>query len=434
MFQEIYGNWYQYQYPGDWSIRGEIVPPDMLVYFWSPGGRSRCENEGNRVRETGAVFFRDRYVFGTWHHPAGNGDSYTSFEYEGVIMVCGVIFIYDHTVSQIKTNQRSIFGSAASIQKVFVARIVSVNMPDERITFFCPRCKAPNPGKNQFCTECGALLHDSPPIASLPENPPGTPNIPATPKNRNGIILAVAVIAVIAIVIIGGIILVNGNLPKNGNPDTLQVPQQPAGTAPQPTGQQTVQASRVLTPVATGTSALSYARSTASLSHGVTITVPSDWEKDEVSGTSLRDYGRVTTNIANFYSPDITPERAHLAQPNIDKSRYSSLSIDVDQSPVTDFENYFNLATIALQKYHGSIDITKHDTLLKISRTATFSGYKSYQLDFDSETMRGTYIFTNVEGTIYIFAFRNPSPYSKEVREMYDSIQIEQPSSANKRW
>jgi hypothetical protein len=62
--------------------------------------------------------------------------------------------------------------------------------------------------------------------------------------------------------------------------------------------------------------------------------------------------------------------------------------------------------------------------VLRISVTDTFPGYKSYELDFDTKDMRGKYIFTNVHGTIYIFSFRNPSPYSKEVENIYKSIII----------
>lgn len=178
-------------------------------------------------------------------------------------------------------------------------------------------------------------------------------------------------------------------------------------------------------PVATSTQALT---TTVSLSNGVvTITYPSDWEREVTSETSLRDYGRITTNIANFFSPVITPERASIAQPNVDKSKYTTLSIDVDPEPVSDFERYFNLAVLDLQKQYGHIDITKHNYQLKIS------GYKAYRLDFDTATnMRGLYIFTDVDGTVYIFAFKNPSPYSAETEEMYKSIKIISPVSTQK--
>ncbi len=143
----------------------------------------------------------------------------------------------------------------------------------------------------------------------------------------------------------------------------------------------------------------------------------------------MRDYGRVTTNIANFFSPDISRERTLPVYQNLDTSKYTTLSIDVDPNPVTDFENYFNQATLALQNTYGRIVITKHNYQLKISPTDSFEGYRSYQMDFDTDKMRATYIFTNVDGTVYIFAFKNPSPYSAEVMDMYKSISIVPPVS-----
>jgi hypothetical protein len=172
---------------------------------------------------------------------------------------------------------------------------------------------------------------------------------------------------------------------------------------------------------------------TASLSDGITITYPADWEKEELSSLALRDYGRTTTNIANFYSPDITQARKASDGPNPDTSTYTILSIDVDPSPVTDFEQYFNLVTLALQNSYGSITITKHNYQLKVSPTDTFEGYRSYQMDFDTKTMRASYIFTNVDGMIYIFAFRNPSPYSDEVQDMVKSIDISPPAELKHR-
>lgn len=165
---------------------------------------------------------------------------------------------------------------------------------------------------------------------------------------------------------------------------------------------------------------------TAVLGHGVTISYPVDWRKEEKDVKVLRDYGRNVINIASFYSPDIRSDRAYAAAPNPDKAKYTSLSIDVDPVPVPDFERYFNLATLAVQNKYASTQITRRDVVLRISITNTNpAGYKSYELDFDTPTMRGKYIFTNVNGNIYIFAFRNPSPYSKEVEDIYKSIIIE---------
>jgi hypothetical protein len=166
----------------------------------------------------------------------------------------------------------------------------------------------------------------------------------------------------------------------------------------------------------------------ANLAEGVTIIYPVDWQKEEFPESSLpalRDYGRTTVNIANLYSPDITTERQIQAGANPDASTYTTLSIDVDPTPVSDFEQYFNLVTLALQKSYGSITITKHNYQLDISKTDTNpDGYDAYQMDFDTKTLRGKYIFVDVDGMVYIFAFRNPSPYSSEVEEMYKSVVI----------
>lgn len=165
---------------------------------------------------------------------------------------------------------------------------------------------------------------------------------------------------------------------------------------------------------------------TADLAHGITISYPVDWRKEETDVKILRDYGRNVINIANFYSPDIRSDRAFAAAPNPDKSKNTILSIDVDPAPVADFERYFNLATLAVQNRYQSVEITKRNVVLRLSITNTFSaGYKTYELDFDTPDRRGRYLFANVDGTIYIFAFRNPSPYSKEIEDIYKSIVIE---------
>lgn len=205
------------------------------------------------------------------------------------------------------------------------------------------------------------------------------------------------------------------------SPNTPASPSQPASAAPVPTDQKA--------PAVTISSLPAIV--TTTLSNGVTMSYPGDWQKEVTSETSMRDYGRVTTNIANFYSPDISPARTLSLYQNHDTSRYTTLSVDVDPTPVADFENYFNLATLALQNQYGQIVITKHNYQLKISSADDFLGYPAYQIDFDTARMRGTYIFTNVDGTIYIFAFKNPSPYSAEVLDMYKSIRIVPQGSAS---
>jgi hypothetical protein len=156
----------------------------------------------------------------------------------------------------------------------------------------------------------------------------------------------------------------------------------------------------------------------ASLPYGVTITYPSDWERQNILTTGVRDYGQNTLNIANFFSPDeITG----------DPLSYNSLSIDVDQNVQTDFDTYFNQATLAVGKTYGT-QMEAHSYSLKIG------GYDSYELDFQTSDVKGTYIFTNAGGSMYIFAFKGPtkplavSAFATEKVDMYKSIQLNPPA------
>jgi hypothetical protein len=161
--------------------------------------------------------------------------------------------------------------------------------------------------------------------------------------------------------------------------------------------------------------------------YGITMYYPNDWKKEELYEIGLRDYGKETINIANFISPDITGPRVLEAGSNPDPSSYTMLSIDIDPNYTEDFEQYFNLVCLAIQKYYGTIKITRHNFQNSISVTDASHGYKCYQLDFDTQNMRASYTFSYVDGTMYIFVFKNPSPYSKEVLDMYQSIRIVPP-------
>jgi hypothetical protein len=159
---------------------------------------------------------------------------------------------------------------------------------------------------------------------------------------------------------------------------------------------------------------------TASLPYGVTITVPADWTRQDVLASGPRDYGTTTVNIANFYSPVAIPG---------DPSSYTVLSVDVDQNPGADFEKYFNNATLAVDKTYGvPIQIEAH------SYTITISGYKSYELDFQTAGVKGTYIFTSTENGMYIFAFRVPNDppavqaFQGAIVDIYKSIRINPPA------
>jgi hypothetical protein len=158
----------------------------------------------------------------------------------------------------------------------------------------------------------------------------------------------------------------------------------------------------------------------ASLPYGVTISVPADWTRQDIITSGTRDYGTTTVNIANFYSPNAITG---------DPASYTSLSIDVDQNPGTDFEKYFNNATLAVGKTYGvPTQIEAH------SYTIPISGYKSYELDFQTEMVKGTYIFTSTENGMYIFAFKVPNKqravraFQAAVVDIYQSISIHPPT------
>jgi hypothetical protein len=136
------------------------------------------------------------------------------------------------------------------------------------------------------------------------------------------------------------------------------------------------------------------------------------------SGT--RDYGTTTLSIANFYSQIAIPG---------DQASYTSLSVDVDQNPGTDVEKYFNNATLAITKAYGDpTRVSAH------SYTVMISGYKSYELDFQSDEVKGTYFFTSTENGLYIFAFKAPNKpaaveaFQAQITDIYKSIRINPPT------
>lgn len=155
----------------------------------------------------------------------------------------------------------------------------------------------------------------------------------------------------------------------------------------------------------------------ANLPYGVSFSYPGDWERQDVLTSGARDYGQNTMNIANFYSPTEIPG---------DPSSYNSLSIDIDQNVKGDFDTYFNQATLALGKTYGT-QMEAHSYSMKIS------GYNSYELDFQYGNVKGSYIFTNADGSIYIFAFKGPTTkgavdaLNGDKEDMYKSIRLNPP-------
>jgi len=174
------------------------------------------------------------------------------------------------------------------------------------------------------------------------------------------------------------------------------------------------------TPAPVGTSAPVGTHMSSSLPYGVTISVPADWTRQDVLASAVRDYGTTTVNIANFYSPNAISG---------DPASYIALSVDVDQDPGVDFEKYFNNATLAVGKTYGV------PTMIEAhSYTMTISGYKSYELDFQTPDVKGTYLFTSTENGMYIFAFKVPNKslavqaFQNQIVDIYKSIRISPPT------
>jgi hypothetical protein len=142
---------------------------------------------------------------------------------------------------------------------------------------------------------------------------------------------------------------------------------------------------------ATGT-----ASGSATLPYGVSLTVPPDWTREDVLTSDVRDYGTRTIRIAQFTSPVTIPG---------DAASRNTLSVDLDQDPGGDFEVYFNQATLALQKTYGT-QLDSH-SIVK-SSTLRIAGSKSYEVDFQTSEVKGSYIFTSTDKGMYIFAFRGP--------------------------
>jgi hypothetical protein len=156
------------------------------------------------------------------------------------------------------------------------------------------------------------------------------------------------------------------------------------------------------------------------LTHGMTISVPVDWEIKELSDTSLREYGRVTTNFANLFSPTMA------------NGNYMTVSMDVDPETVTDSDRYFNLATVAVQKEYGTIEITHHTQTGSGQTLSACSGCKQYNLEFKTKTVQRWYHFVDVGGIFYVVTINNPNIDYDQVNEMLKSIKISNSVSTQK--
>jgi hypothetical protein len=129
---------------------------------------------------------------------------------------------------------------------------------------------------------------------------------------------------------------------------------------------------------------------------------------------AVRDYGRNTINVVNFFSPG--------------NDSYVTLSVDVDPSTTTDLGKYYNLAVVALQDYYSHWVMTKHDAQLEVSGNLAYSIDYQVPLDDNINSGYGHQVYTIVQGTPYIFSYEgaNISPtndvYAAHLGEAEDMI------------
>jgi len=158
--------------------------------------------------------------------------------------------------------------------------------------------------------------------------------------------------------------------------------------------------------------------------YGLTIRYPETWTYDEPGQLALRDYGRTTLNIVNFYTPS--------------SRGYSVFSVDIDSPPGIEIEDYFNKAVLSHQEYYGSgWDITKHNY------QAGISGWPGYRLDYMIESKAhadnelGIQVYVYVGNTPYIFTFKGPEANYKnhlgEALEMMKQTEITSAAGSTKR-
>ncbi|ABS56361.1 hypothetical protein Mboo_1846 [Methanoregula boonei 6A8] len=121
----------------------------------------------------------------------------------------------------------------------------------------------------------------------------------------------------------------------------------------------------------------------------LTMDYPAGWVYNQPGNFTMEDYGKMTRNIANFYSPNAT------------QVTYRTFSVDVDPSPGSDLEDYFNHATVALGKTYDPLTVTRHDAMY------TVSGYRAYRLDFTKpDNTNEIVVFTITPDNVgYIFTY-----------------------------
>lgn len=222
-----------------------------------------------------------------------------------------------------------------------------------------------------------------------------------TAMNKKSLYLGSCVVSLLIVCLfLGGCV-------SSSSPQTSATPSSstPVSTPVETTAPVTI----VTTPVAAATTP---AWSTYTNSqYGITLSYPGTWEVQEPDTLAIRDYGRSTINIANFYSPG--------------KDTYAVFSVDIDPAASSDLEAYYNSAVLALQAYYPHWSMTKHNPQLKVS------DYKAYRIDYKVEhedSIKYDYayqVYTIADKTPYIFTYQvqNIPPSDETYNEYLDESQ-----------
>jgi len=150
------------------------------------------------------------------------------------------------------------------------------------------------------------------------------------------------------------------------------------------------------------------------------MSYPADWQVQEIEPVNcwaLRDYGKSTCNIVNFFSP------------NAADGTYHTFSIDVDTPTTSTPENYFNQATGALENSYPGLQVVKTYFQLKIS------GNNAYELSFrkgnyDNSPPAVEVITFTGNNVPYIFTYN--SLEDPVFQQMLKSVQITTVSDTTK--
>jgi hypothetical protein len=222
-------------------------------------------------------------------------------------------------------------------------------------------------------------------------------------KTTKSFFLSVCIALVLA-----GIVLAAGCV-SNTAPVKSEVP-----ASPTPTSEvvfQTPEMTVVQTKVATTSTTVP--TKSVSLANGMTLSYPANWEMETPGDTAMRDYGRITTNLANFFSP------------SDQNKQYTAISVDLEPELISDNDMYFNLATVGVQKTYGSIDISHHSQLSNaVDMVSACDKCKHYNLEFETKTQDKWYHFVDADGTFYIFSINNPDLNHDQIMELLKSVKV----------